>query len=801
MGAKPPKPTPPTRTFSSESPTAPFAAGPATETQTITSLQSKLEDGRREYALRHYAVVERILKELETSLRATSATNATQEQVVEGDFLMAGILCLRGRLQSRLGLEEKARTDLAGSVRLFEKHKNELKRQKASARISTDFGIALARIGRVKEALALLKRVCKSGAAPAEAFGYLGFAYNQSRRFKQAVEAYGKGLQLAPGDPTLLRYLAETLAAAKRVNEAVPVLCDAAVAAWRIEDKEAAQELAERALQLAPADARVLNLAVNIVYARQDPDHAMALVASVLERDPHHVWALGLKGQLLRISGNLEDAMTTLRAIDVQTPDLGWILVELAGVLHQRGAERDTEALELLDRASKLNPQDDRALYEQARIRLDHHEFEAAVTALERAVEIDPKAVFLQCELGHALFLLGELVRARQAFDAALRLDPRSTAALTGKGHVLRQEGDFAQALDLYRRVWQVEPANQVAFQAMIDVLMAQARFEEALELLEAEIGRGEQVSWAQWCKGRILLAQKDFKGSAEAFEIAAALDPDNAELALEFGNALLQVDQHDRAGEAYDTALRLQPESPEFMAIKAFYLSDIASFEEGRDLFSRALEKAADQALWWAGQGWCLQHLGKPLITDAHAAFEKALLTKNEDESDLWYRKGLANTLRRLGREKEAKPEFERIIREQKYREGDNALILAALGWCHYRLHRYDEAVRLIHASLSVEEKPSAHFDLGLVLLASSRSTLALSQYSRASELASKEHVLRQRGLYYVALYDLVEAATEQNIRNPDGAAIFELLRDHLAASGVTLAALSWLGQQLPEK
>jgi tetratricopeptide (TPR) repeat protein len=803
MPAKPPKPTPPARTFSAEPPTAPFVGGPTPETQTVASLQSKLEDARREYALRHYSDVERILSELETSLQTVVPANASKEQVVDGDFLMASILCLRGRLRSRMESEEKARTDFLESVRLFEKHKDELERQKASARISTDYGIALARIERVQEALELLKRVSESGAAPAEAFGYLGFACQRSGRLDEAVDAYDKGLQLMPGDSTLLRYRAETLANAKKFNEAVPAFYDAAVAAWRIEDREAAQELAQRALELGPTDARALNIAVNIVFAREDADHAMALVAGVLEHDPRHAWALGLKGQLLRVSGDLNEAIKTLRAVDVRTPDLAWVLVELGSVLHQRDTEHDAEALQLLDRASVLNPQDERALYEQARIRLDRGEIAEAVTALKSAGEIDPQSVFLQCELGRAFILSGDLVRAREAYDAALLLDPKSTLALSSKGDLLRKEGDFDQALDLYRRVLRLEPDNEFVFQAMIDVLLAQARLDEALDLLEAEIARGRQVAWAQWCKGRILLEQKDLNGAAQALESAASLDPANPDLALELADALQRVDQYDRAGEAYDRALRLQPESPDHMARKAFYLTDIASFEEAHDLLGRALEKAPDQALWWAVQGWCLQHLGKPLVTEARAAFERALSTKRkskEDEDDLWYRKGLANTLRRLGLEDEARTEFERIIREQKYKPGDDAKILAALGWCHYRLGRYDEAVRLLHASLSVDEDPNAQFDLGLVLLASSRSSLAVSEYERAVGLASKKHVLLQRGLYYVALFDLVEASRDESFGS-EGDTVFKLLRSRLKDSGVQLKTLSWLPDQLPRK
>src|SRR5206468_3860483 len=185
--------------------------------------------------------------------------------------------------------------------------------------------------------------------------------------------------------------------------------------------------------------------------------------------------------------------------------------------------------------------------------------------------------------------------------------------------------------------------------------------------------------------------------------------------------------------------------------------------------------EITPEEGWFWNHRGWCLQHLGRPSTDQAREAYEKAISLKKENEDDLWERKGLANTLCQLGHEHEAdarkhyeaeaQKHFERIIEERKSKAGNDALILAALGWCHYRLRRYDEAVRLLRASLSVDEDPAAQFDLGLVLLASSRSSPALSEYERAVELASKKHVLRRRGLYYIALFDLVEAAKKQSL------------------------------------
>lgn len=784
-----PKPTLPP-----EAPNSPIAPGPVPEAATIASLQTKLEDARREYLLRHYDEVERILGELESNSQPATQGSSTGEQFAERSFLRASVFCLKGRLVSAKGTEVDAREAFMESVRLFESQKSEMEQHKFATRMRTDYGMALSHIGRTQEAMHLLKQVCESGAAPPEAFGYLGVAYRQSGHLAEAVNAFSQGLQLVPGEPRLLRYLAEALDAVGKQSEAVSAYCDAALAAT---DLQIRAHLAHRALEIAPTDVRALNIAVNMQFAGQQPERSLAIVNAALQLDPNHAWALGLKGSLLRISGDLDEALKTLRAIDVQTPELSWVLGELAETLHQLDSGHDTEALELLDRASMLNPQDAGALYSQARIRLARGETFEAIVALDQAVTINPQSAVYQGELGRSLFLSDDFERAEQAFDRALVLDPKSTLALTGKGAILRHREALDEALDLYRRALRADPDNEFTFQAVVDVLLDQGRIDEALEEVNGEIQRSPYRALAQWRKGRILLDQNDLNGAARAFETAVSLDPNNPDVIGDRAETLLRLEEYGEAGKAYDRLLQLQPESPYAIGVKAIYLSEIASFHEASQLLDHAIEKAPDEAWLWGRQGWCLENLGPPSMERARDAYEKALSIKEEkeDEDDLWERKGLANTLCQLGRKDEAKTHFEKIIEKQKYREGNDAQILAALGWCHYRLSRYDEAVRLIHASLSVDEDPSAQFDLGLVLLASSRLSLASAEYQRAIDLSAKKHVLRQRGLYYIALFDLVEAARDTSF-GQEGEAIFALLRDRLRDSGVELAPLSWLGQ-----
>jgi len=152
--------------------------------------------------------------------------------------------------------------------------------------------------------------------------------------------------------------------------------------------------------------------------------------------------------------------------------------------------------------------------------------------------------------------------------------------------------------------------------------------------------------------------------------------------------------------------------------------------------------------------------------------AFQKAFDLSNEH---FFFEKGLANALFQAGRFDDAVLHFRSVLQKQKYHAADSANeflprdsnALALIGWCNYRLRRFDEAIRLFQTALtgaSTEYWP-LWFDLALVLLASGRQELGLKGYERAFQIADHEELDRRRGLYHVALFDLIDAKRHEFI------------------------------------
>ena len=112
----------------------------------------------------------------------------------------------------------------------------------------------------------------------------------------------------------------------------------------------------------------------------------------------------------------------------------------------------------------------------------------------------------------------------------------------------------------------------------------------------------------------------------------------------------------------------------------------------------------------------------------------------------------------------REGDPEGETILRELME---DHNLSNWLRGWCHYMARQYGEALRFLR--LRTHRMPDdygAQFDLALVLLASRRS-VAADEYRRIGERVDKLCTQRQRGLVYIALFDLLDAS-ERGLVDP---------------------------------
>ena len=155
-------------------------------------------------------------------------------------------------------------------------------------------------------------------------------------------------------------------------------------------------------------------------------------------------------------------------------------------------------------------------------------QYDAAIVAYNRAIEIDPENIWLWNNRGEAYNRLEQFDRAIFDFKKAIALDPdRSFVPWNNLGKLYYQQQDYQQAISAYNEALTVKP-----------------------NYLPALIGLGN----AQKAAGL-------YSSASESYDRALAIDPNYHEAWYGQGSVAEYLQQYQTAREYYQTAVKLKPD------------------------------------------------------------------------------------------------------------------------------------------------------------------------------------------------------------------------------------------------
>ncbi|GIX36478.1 MAG: hypothetical protein KatS3mg126_2257 [Lysobacteraceae bacterium] len=289
------------------------------------------------------------------------------------------------------------------------------------------------------------------------------------------------------------------------------------------------------------------------------------LAAALLLALPGHAAQLGAaaaSGLAPEVQRQIEQARAEVANLPAEAPAPHKVqaLRRLAMVLLAH--ERNPEALEVLQEALQLQPDDPELHYlaslgEQA---LGH--IEAAETALGKALALAPQMLPAWLRRAELRLARGELEEAAADFRRALELGQADAAAHAGLGRVALQAGDAAAAVEHLRAALAIQPAAGRLRVPLAMALRRLGRTEEAREQLA--LGNDRPVAYpdplvealtdlmrsptALFEQGRALARAGDLAGARMRLEQAARAVPEEATFGLELTEVLLGLGEIDAA-------------------------------------------------------------------------------------------------------------------------------------------------------------------------------------------------------------------------------------------------------------
>jgi Tfp pilus assembly protein PilF len=280
-------------------------------------------------------------------------------------------------------------------------------------------------------------------------------------------------------------------------------------------------------------------------------DEATEELGAAVEAEPASVKAVVLLAQAYLARKDIASAGRTLEGAIARGLDDAPIYAALAGVYQDSGhIENAIPAMRL---AIERAPRNEAYRFRYAMLLVDTKAPAAAVIRLREALAEFPGSSKLWFALGVALFTNHKHDEAMTAFERAVELDPKFAPALAYLGMIYDETGRYAEALALYERAAAADEriaavqylaADALLRQTSPDLSRAEARLTRALEL-------DPSFPPARLTLAKLYLRTDRLNEAASQLERLVAANPTLAEAQYQLGRVYMRLKRTEEAQKA----------------------------------------------------------------------------------------------------------------------------------------------------------------------------------------------------------------------------------------------------------
>ena len=403
-------------------------------------------------------------------------------------------------------------------------------------------------LGRSDDAIQTLSRAVEDIQGSAELYLVLGRLLFDAGRIEPARDHLRAAARLSPDDPAVLRAMADAFAS---------------------EDPAHAAELLHHAVERAPGDpglrarlARVLTASGDDADAARQWERAAGLCDEAgpeAAEEAAEAWRELARCRLA--VGDVDGARVALAAARVRAPgesdpEILRVAAEIA-----RRTEDWIGALQALEQAAALLPDDAQAQRELGSLRLSQEDFDGAATAFEAALELEPDDRRSLAALSRAHELAGRYGRAADVLEALSAIQPGDVETLIGLGRCRSAAGAPAGASTALRRATEVEPEVAMIRWLLADALVDAGRSDEAFTQAELAVSLAPDAPEAQRALANARRARGDSEGARRDLERAVELAPDDPKTFEALAAVADDAGDLEAVRDALHRAVALRPE------------------------------------------------------------------------------------------------------------------------------------------------------------------------------------------------------------------------------------------------
>lgn len=240
-----------------------------------------------------------------------------------------------------------------------------------------------------------------------------------------------------------------------------------------------------------------------------------------------------------------------------------------------------------------LNPAHAEAVHNLGMLALATGDVARAQALVERSISMRPGDADFWSNCAMVYEMQEDWPRVRGAYERSLALTGSHARCELGLANALRRMGEIEQAIAHYRQSVKLAPAHWLAWMDLGTALMrkeppdnegAEACFREVIRLIPNQ-GIGYN------CLGVALVMQDRYDEAKDALQRAVSLDPAQAAAWYNLARMYLLRDDVNHAIEAYQKAVALAPDDEDFHHQTARALQMRGKFDVAEQFYAKALE------------------------------------------------------------------------------------------------------------------------------------------------------------------------------------------------------------------
>ena len=263
--------------------------------------------------------------------------------------------------------------------------------------------------------------------------------------------------------------------------------------------------------------------------------------------------------------------------------------------------ENNLEVAEsLLDELQLIDSTNEEIYIQRANIYSKKDNHEAAVTLLEKALELSSDGYDIYSLLGMEYLFMDDFQLAKKNFMKCVAFDEHDYSALYNVVYCFEFLEEFDGAIHYLNEYLERNPYSQVAWHQLGKQYLIKEMLDEALAAFDFAIISDESFIGAYFEKGRVLEKMGKFNEAIENYETTIKIEDPTSHAYLRIGKCHEKLQNHDLAKYYFYQTVHEDPLLDKgWLAITEFYTKR-ANFERGLYYINKAINIDGENPLYW---------------------------------------------------------------------------------------------------------------------------------------------------------------------------------------------------------